>query len=290
MANKLIEGAYAALLTPRLPDGRLDDKSLVHLLHRLSEHRLRGFVINGATGEFCLTRQSDLKAMLEITADLIPSDTQRLCGVGSTSIRESLAMADAAAKAGAVAVLAPPPYFFPYQQDDVASFLTAIADNSPLPVLLYNLPQFTSPIETDTATRLISEHPNIIGIKDSSGSLAILQALTDAHIAACRIVGNDGALIQAQQLGVCDAVISGVAGVLPELISAIFYREIDFEENCRRLSLVLERIAPFPTPWGLKWLAEARQFAPAVFAQILSPQRKEQGYQLQRWFEEWWAA
>ena len=89
-------------------------------------------------------------------------------------------------------------------------------------MLLYNLPQFTSGLSKETVRRLILEVPNIIGIKDSSGSLDILSDLTAHNVETCRIVGNDSALALALTQRVCDGVVSGVACALPETIQALY--------------------------------------------------------------------
>jgi 4-hydroxy-tetrahydrodipicolinate synthase len=294
MAGNEISGVYAALLTPRDSTGLLNERGLANLVRTLSEHALQGFVLNGATGEFCLTTRSDLQAMLQIVNETAPAGLQRLCGIGSTSVEASIALAETAADAGVHTVLLPTPFFYPYAQEDVFAFCTSVADRSPLPVLLYNLPQFTSPIALETALRLIGDHPNITGIKDSSGSLEIVQALTDQGSSAWRVIGNDAALVKARRSRLCDAVISGVACVLPELILQVFEEEANespshhTESPAEQLAQLLQRIAPFPTPWAIKWLAEARGFVTASFAQTLSPGRLAQGQELQHWFQAWW--
>jgi hypothetical protein len=79
----------------------------------------------------------------------------------------------------------------------------------------------------------------------------------------------------------CDAVISGIASVLPELVTAVF------EGRSRDLlNEFIAAIDPFPVPWGLKWIGEARGIAPASFSQPVSPQRLTQGRALQNWFDE----
>ncbi len=287
MHAKAITGVFAALLTPRLPTGRLNEAGFESLLRFIDSQELDGVVLNGATGEFCLTTPFEFDRLLTLTRKVLGPDKHFLCGIGSTSLQASSYMAHVAADHGAAAVLVPPPYFFPYSSEDVATFLACVAENCPLPVLLYNLPQFTSPIGRESALHLIDSHSNIIGIKDSSGSLNILQSLSSLHPHACRLVGNDGALVEAKQAGLCDGVISGIAGVFPELIKSIFYNDPDADGRTAQLAQLLERIDPYPTPWALKWIAEARGVMPAHFAQPLSAARKQQGEQLKSWFRDW---
>ena len=248
MTSNSFTGVYSALLTPRCEAGDLDESAFLQLLEFQGKHGISQFALNGATGEFCVSK---------------PNEVRRLCALVRTHV-------------GAQAALLPAPYFFPYEQDDVAAWFRELAAASPLPVLLYNLPQFSTEIEIDTALELLRASENVIGVKDSSGSTAMLEAITRERLPVARIIGNDGALIAARRSGVCDAVISGVACVLPDLISAVF-RNAEDEASCDRLTRVLAELAAFPTPWGLKWMAEGRGLMRATFAQPLAARRRVQG-------------
>src|SRR5262249_23490695 len=152
--------------------------------------------------------------------------------------------------AGARALLLPMPHFFPYAQDDLIAYCKTVAGEFDAPILLYNLPRFTTPLEKDTVLELIDRVPNIVGLKDSSGSLDTLAALLPGK--ACRIVGDDRVMVEALDKRVCDGVISGVAGVLPELMRALYFNRgsADYEKLSRRLDELIERLSVFPTPWG----------------------------------------
>jgi 4-hydroxy-tetrahydrodipicolinate synthase len=180
------------------------------------------------------------------------------------------------------------PHFFPYEQSDLAAFCTEVARRVSTPVLLYNLPNFTTGLAAETAIPLMDSVPNIAGVKDSSGSLELLTRMKRG----CRIVGDDGVLAEALRQNVCDAVISGTAGVLPDLILRIWEnRAATGTPGSRRDAALLgefcEKLATLPVPWGLKWIAEARGVAPARFSQPVSDRRRAQGESLMRWFAEW---
>ena len=167
---------------------------------------------------------------------------------------------------GARALLLPMPHFFPYSQDDLYAFCAAAAGRLDAPMLLYNLPRFTTPLELETVRCLIDAVPNIIGIKDSSGSLAILGGLNSG---ACRIVGDDSVLVAALDAGLCDGVVSGVAGVLPELTTFLFDRRDSpaYPRAVELLTELIRHLSAFPVPWGLKLIAECRGItAGVVFA------------------------
>jgi 4-hydroxy-tetrahydrodipicolinate synthase len=291
MHDKLVHGLYAALLTPRRPDQSIDEPALARLLEFLREKGVAAYAINGATGEFCLTAPRELKTILGVVRKTVP-EAKVLSGIGAAGIAKSLELAAVAAGEGAEAFLLPMPYFFPYGQQDLEAFVEAVASRVKLPVLLYNLPDFTTELLPETSCRLIRELPNVVGIKDSGSSLATLRQLTEEQIPACRIVGNDAILSDALRERVCDGVVSGVACVLPELTASLFAeRGCAGSERFAELDALLaefrSRLAPFPVPWALKWIAEARGICAATFAQPVGEQRRRESQQLISWYREW---
>jgi 4-hydroxy-tetrahydrodipicolinate synthase len=286
MKTKLVRGVSAAVLTPRLADGSVDAPSLRKLLEFLLSKGISSFALNGATGEFCVTTPGQLRTLLSAAKEVAGGSAEFLCGVGAADTQGSIAFAQIAQDAGVKALLLPMPYFFPYQQDDLEQFSRSVAGSVSLPVMLYNLPQFTSGLRKETVHTLIAEVPNIIGIKDSSGSLEILSHLSEHKVDACRIVGDDAALSAALHAGVCDGVVSGVACVAPELILALYEKRSTAAEQA--LLELIAQLRGFPTPWGLKWIAQARGILQASFPLPLSPARKTQGEQLEQWFPTWY--
>jgi 4-hydroxy-tetrahydrodipicolinate synthase len=225
--------------------------------------------------------------MLAICQEALPGG-EVLCSIGSAGLAGCLALGRIAIERGARALLLPMPHFFPYSQDDLRAFCTMVAKQLGTPMLLYNLPRFTTPLEPDTVRYLIHDVPNIVGIKDSSGSLAILGGLDSG---TCRIIGDDGVLVPALDAGVCDGVVSGVAGVLPELITLLFERRnsAEYPHAAQLLSELISHLSPFPVPWGLKLIAELRGITPSWFSQPLSALRSAQADDLRGWFPGWWA-
>ena len=292
VTQKRVQGIYAALLTPRLADGGLDLAGMRRLVEFLAEHDVRSFALNGATGEFCLTTPEELRTLFGVIREVLGNEANVLCGVGAAGLAGAIELAKIAQDEGSRALLAPAPYFFPYQQDDLEAFFQSLAVAVDVPVLLYNLPQFTSGLEVEMACRLIRDVPNIIGIKDSSGSLEILRALTRQAIPACRIIGNDSALVAALEEEILDGVVSGVACVAPELIQAVYASKDpkQFRLAAGLLDEFITQLDVFPTPWGLKWIAEARGVLQASFAQPVSSRRRTQSAEVIQWFQNWQAS
>ncbi|QHN04333.1 dihydrodipicolinate synthase family protein [Granulicella sp. WH15] len=290
----LLHGTYAAVLTPRDADGSINEALFRSWLNFLISRGVDGFAINGATGEFCLVTEPEFDRLMQIVAETIQDhpSIRFVAGVGAAGSAAAIRLGNLAARAGATGLLLPMPYFFPYSQADVKSFSRTVAASVQAPILLYNLPQFTSPLAPATSLELIRDTDNIVGIKDSSGSLDTLRLLTSEGIPATRIVGNDGALAQALVERVTDGVISGVACALPELMTQLYRMgcidplATSFEHLVASLKLFIAQLDPFPTPWGLKIIAEARNLAPATFPFPLAPERVLQTAQFTAWFAE----
>jgi dihydrodipicolinate synthase/N-acetylneuraminate lyase len=292
MHDSQISGVFAALLSPRTAEGEIDVPALANLLHFLMDSGISSFAVNGATGEFCLTSPAQLRTILSTVGAASEGKARILCGVGSAGASQSIELARVAESEQVEGLLLPMPYFFPYAQEDLDLFCRCVAGSTDVPVLLYNVPQFTSGLDKKTVAALISEVPNIIGIKDSSGSLDILRHLTLHGIPACRIVGDDAMLATALRERVCDALVSGIAGVLPEAILALYAQrnQIDSEAFVaaeRRIHELIEHVKLLPYPWALKWIAEARGVLQATFSLPVTPHRLEQRQQLVAWFTAW---
>ncbi len=290
--SKSVNGVYAALATPRKQNGILDEYSLQKSIEFLLAKGIKGFAINGATGEYCLNTNDELEQILEVSTKVFDKKTNFVVGIGSAGIFDCLEKGKLAIEYGATGVLLPPPHYFPYAQDDLEVFFGEIAQNLQTQILLYNLPQFTSGLDSATSQKLIKNYPNIIGIKDSSGSLETLRDLTKNNIESCRIVGNDSALADALREQVCDGVISGVASAFPELILSIFdlkneTNSAKFQERTTLLDEFIKHINILPTPWGVKIVAESRGIIQASFSQPLSARRKQQMKEILEWFPKW---
>ncbi len=233
--------------------------------------------------------------MLAIAGETVAGRADYFCGIGSAAVQGCIEKGRIAMQGGAKCLLLPLPHYFPYEQDDLDVFCRKVADTVSLPVLLYNLPQFTNnTFQPATVVNLITEVPNIGGIKDSSGSLEVLRAMTREGIGN-RIVGNDNVLAQALREHVCDGVISGVACAVPELLVALFgQRESleapEFNQAANALAEFIEHLNEHPVPWGLKWIQESRGILPATFSQPLSKRRIQQGHDFQAWFQGWRAS
>jgi 4-hydroxy-tetrahydrodipicolinate synthase len=290
--KKAVSGVYAAIYTPRKKNGGLDENSFRKLIEFLLGRGIRGFVINGATGEYCLTTNNELKRLLRAAKEVINDSADLLAGIGSAGIHGCLDHGKLAMDYGVSCVLLPMPHFFPYAQEDLKAFCGKVAEKLPINILLYNLPQFTTGLESVTVQELITTYPNITGIKDSSGSLEILRDLTKNNIGSCRIVGNDSVLAGSLCENISDGVISGVASVLPDLILSLYELRNNtdtekFRNSATLLDEFINHLDSVPAPWGLKIVIESLGIIKSSFSQPLSNQRMEQFNHMKDWFGKW---
>ena len=162
MTEKPISGVYAAVLTPRLADSSIDVPALTILVHFLLGKDISTFAINGATGEFGLTTPSHLDVILSTIQQASNGRAHILCGIGAPGNALAFELVAVAQRHAVHGLLLPMPCFFPYQQQDLDPFCRYVAATTTLPILLYNLPQFTSGLEKETVLTLIQQVPNII--------------------------------------------------------------------------------------------------------------------------------
>ncbi|ACO31616.1 MULTISPECIES: dihydrodipicolinate synthase family protein [Acidobacterium] len=175
----LLEGIFPAITTPFYPDGRLYFRKLEHNVDRYSRTPVAGMTVLGSTGEAVMLSDEETRDVLRTARSASDASKVLLAGIGRESLSETLRLAEFAADQRYDAVLVRTPHFYGPQMQPAAmlTYYRTLADNSPLPVVLYSIPKFT---HYDLPVAVVSElaqHPNIIGIKDSSGSVERIAAL-----------------------------------------------------------------------------------------------------------------
>ena len=177
-----MEGIFAAVTTPFYPDERVYFRKIEANMARYSRSLMAGMLVLGSTGEAVLIDDSESADVLRCAADATSPEKVLIAGVGRESVRATVALSEVAADCKYDAILVRPPSYYAGQMSSaaVANYFRSIADRSPLPVLLYNIPKcvpFQIPIDMIAE---LADHPNIIGIKDSSGSVDRIKATADA--------------------------------------------------------------------------------------------------------------
>ena len=160
-----------AMATPFAPDGSLDLPAAARLANHLVDIGCDGLVISGTTGESPTTTDAEKLALLRAVLEAVGDRARVIAGAGSYDTAHSIHLAKASAAEGAHGLLVVTPYYSRPPQAGLLAHFTAVADATPLPVLLYDIPPRSMvPIEFETL-RVLAAHPNIVGVKDAKGDL-----------------------------------------------------------------------------------------------------------------------
>jgi dihydrodipicolinate synthase/N-acetylneuraminate lyase len=184
----LIEGIFAAVTTPFYADERVYFRKIEANMARYSRSLLAGMAVLGSTGEAVMLGDAESRDVLRVAAEATAPEKVLIAGVGRESVKATVELAEAAAQCRYDAVLVRPPSYFTGQMSSAAllHYFRSVADRSPLPVILYNIPKFVPnqiPIE---AVAELAQHPHIIAMKDSSGSVKRIHAAVAAATNAPR--------------------------------------------------------------------------------------------------------
>ncbi len=160
-----------AMVTPFGPDGSLDIPAAVRLANHLVDGGCDGLVISGTTGESPTTTDAEKLALLRAVLEAVGDRARVIAGAGTYDTAHSIQLAKACAAEGAHGLLVVTPYYSRPPQSGLVAHFSAVADATPLPVLLYDIPpRSVVPIETETL-RTLAAHPNIVGVKDAKADL-----------------------------------------------------------------------------------------------------------------------
>ena len=237
-----LKGIFAAVTTPfDAANGDVDVGAFRKNAHFLLDAPLAGLVLFGSTGEGVLVGRDERAGMLAAARDLL-GERLLLAGCGAESTRATIRLCREAAAAGADAVLVQPPGFFRSLMTPAAllDHYSRVADASPVPVILYQVPMPFRSVDLDLPLiARLSEHPNIAGVKDSSGDVAALGELDRT----CRegfaiIVGTAGVLRDALEAG-ASAGILALAAIAPHECTEIYRLwQSGEDEECARVQAV----------------------------------------------------
>jgi 4-hydroxy-tetrahydrodipicolinate synthase len=185
---------------------------------------VHGIFILGTPGEFAGLSSAVKSDLIQITCQQVKGRVPILVGVTDCSFTESVELAAIAHKSGAKAVVAAPPFYMNIGQAELINYYQKLADVVELPLFLYDMPSHTKiNIEVESAVKL-SKHPNIIGIKDSSGEIENFQALCEAFKQQPEFkifVGPEEFLAETLKIG-GDGGVTGGANLFPKLYVALY--------------------------------------------------------------------
>src|SRR5205823_1805367 len=214
----LRSGIYPPLPTFFDEQDELDLGILRSHIQRLMETGIAGYVVMGTNGEAVHLTSKERTQIIETARDVIGKNTPLLAGCGEQSTRATIANCKQAARSGADIALVLPPFYFKGRMDSrsLIAHYRVIADNSPLPVVIYNMPASTGGLDLDAATICtLAEHHNIIGVKDSAGNMVKLAQIYSDTLSRYRVfAGSAGYLLPALAVGAVGAV-AALANIFP---------------------------------------------------------------------------
>lgn len=206
-----LQGIFPAITTPFNHEGEIWKPKLQHNIERWNKTALAGYVVAGSTGESVLLTSDEKIELWEWAAEYAAPDKILIAGTGAESVRETVELSNRAADIGYKAALVRTPGYYKSSLNNAAAqmlYFRTVADQSKIPVLIYNFPQVTGiDIPAEAVTEL-SNHSNIVGMKDSSGNIEkVLQIVRDAKkgfqllvgsapiLASCLAVGASGGIL-----------------------------------------------------------------------------------------------
>ncbi len=213
--SNLLTGSFVAIVTP-FKDDEIDEEAFRNLLQFHIDNGTQGVVPCGTTGESATLTHDEHKQVIKIAVDMCKGKIPVLAGTGSNSTREAIELTQAAQDAGADGSLLITPYYNKPSQQGLYEHFRAVAKETNLPIILYNVPGRTSvDMKADTVARLAADTGNIVGIKEASGDLMQISQIVDACGPEFAVLsGDDGLLWPILAVG-GKGVISVTANVLP---------------------------------------------------------------------------
>jgi len=223
MAEKLFQGVFAALTTPFDQDEIALDQ-LRDNIRWYNQTSLAGYVVLGSTGEAVFLSEKEAEQVVVTAHENITPGKKLIAGASRESAKEAVNFINRLAALGAEAVLLKPPYYYKSRmtREALRAYYLAVADKAKIPVIIYHIPQNTGiPLESELIIELAS-HPQVIGIKDSSGNLStVAEVVPYLKDDFCFLTGAGNILLPSLQMGARGAILA-VASVIPDICCHLY--------------------------------------------------------------------
>jgi len=261
MAEPMFRGVFAPIPTPFGEDGEIAYGALRKNLDRWAATRLAGLVVLGSNGEFALLDPDEKEALVGFVREHFPADRPVIAGTGCESTRATIRFTRRAAQLGADAALVLNPYYYKGSMTDAAlkRFYLDVAEASPIPVMIYNMPGNTGLNLSSSLVVELAQHPNIVGVKDSSGNIVqISEIVAGAPEGFAVFAGSGSFLLPTILMGGVGGTLA-VANVLPDECAGIVSMAQEGRlEEARLLQLkILAANAAVTSRWGVAGLKAA---------------------------------
>lgn len=215
---KRFTGIFTPIVTPFTTDDAVDEGALRRNVDRWMRTPLTGLVVLGSNGEAAQLDEVEADRVVTIVREHVPRDRPLIAGTGRESTKATIAATARAAAAGVDAVLVRTPSFFKTQMtaDVFVRHFTAVADASPVPVLLYNVSMFTGVNMQVHAVERLAAHPNIAGMKESGSDIGYISDLIERTPDDFTVLAGSATTFFHALCAGCDGGVLALASVLPD--------------------------------------------------------------------------
>jgi 4-hydroxy-2-oxoglutarate aldolase len=256
------------IATPFDSEGNLYKSKVKHNVEKWNQAALSGYVVCGSTGESVYLTTEEKIHLWEWVAEYAAPGRLLIAGTGMESVRETVALTNRAASTGYQAALVRTPHFYKNmlnRGDAQALYFRAVADQARVPIMIYNFPQVTGvdiPAETVAA---LSEHPNIAGVKESSGNIEkVMRMVREVRSGFQVLVGSGPTLAPSLAVGAAGAVLA-FANAAPYVAVAVweahrareFEAAMDWQNRMSRAAVLVTTTHGIP---GLKYAMDLMGF------------------------------
>ena len=257
-----LQGILPPIATPFDHRGDLYKVKVQHNVEKWNRTGLTGYVVCGSTGESVYLTTEEKLLLWEWVAEYAASDKVLVCGTGMESVRETVALTNAAAERGYKAAMVRTPHYYKnlvHKMDAQILYFRAVADQVNIPVMIYNWPQVTGVDISSEAVATLSHHPNIFGIKESSGSLEkCIQMIKDVQPGFQVLTGSAPILAPSLAVGCAGAVLA-FANAAPYSTISIWeaYRSREFAAGMDWQNRILRAAQLVTVKYGVPGLKHA---------------------------------
>ena len=284
-------GVLIPISTPFTAAGELDLDALSGNVRKYAAAGIDGFVVAGSTGEAALLEKDEKLRAMEAVRAAAGRDKTLVAGSGAESVRETVALTNAAADLGYDAALVLTPHYYKAQMaraESQMAFYRAVADAARIPILIYNFPQMTGVDLAPDVVRRLAEHGNIVGVKESSADLEKIRSMIGGVPVGFNVfVGSSAKYHASLCLGAAGGILA-IANVLPHSTVAIdrLFRAGDIAGSARAQQRIVEAaaVAPRYGLQGLKYAMELKGYAGGLPRLPLLPLEADEREQVEAMF------
>jgi len=278
-----LSGVFPALTTPYSGDGSVSIADLKHNIQQYNRTGLAGYVAMGSTGESVLLSRAEAETVLITVKENAAREKKLIAGTGAESTTETIERTKRAAELGYDSALVKTPYYYKpaYKPENYITHYQRVADASPIPVLLYSVPQFTGVALEPPEVAKLAEHPNIIGMKESSGNVQrVAEIIASVPDGFQVLVGSAATIYPSMVLGARGAILA-LGSALPEKCVELYslIRQSQHEKG-RELQEVILRASKLVVSEcgiaGVKYVMDQRGYRGGVPRLPLLPLKDEQ--------------